>query len=93
MLMDNGIDKQVVCLDQAAKGLKIPPMVWHEMHDFSKDCVLLVLASEYYDESDYIRDYEQFLMTNYADIFVAAKNLYDSILLSGILLSAVYMIL
>lgn len=63
MLMDNGIDKQVVCLDQAAKGLKIPPMVWHEMHDFSKDCVLLVLASEYYDESDYIRDYEQFLMT------------------------------
>jgi hypothetical protein len=36
-------------------------MVWREMHDFSKDCVLLVLATEHYDESDYIRDYSDFL--------------------------------
>ena len=36
-------------------------MVWHEMHGFSDDCVLLVLASEHYDESDYIRDYQDFL--------------------------------
>lgn len=36
-------------------------MVWHEMHDFSEDCILLVLASDYYDESDYIRNYDQFL--------------------------------
>lgn len=36
-------------------------MQWHEMSNFSQDCVLMVLASEYYDESDYIRDYFTFL--------------------------------
>lgn len=61
MLMDNGSDKQEVLINQPNKGLKIPPMVWHEMHDFSEDCVLLVLASEHYDEADYIRDYDAFL--------------------------------
>ena len=61
MLMDSGKEKQEVVLCQPNQGLKIPPMVWHEMHDFSDDCVLLVLASEHYDESDYIRDYQDFL--------------------------------
>lgn len=35
--------------------------MWREMHDFSEDCVLVVLASELYDESDYIRNYDDFL--------------------------------
>ena len=61
MIMDNGSEKQEVWMDQANKGLRIPPLVWHEMHDFSEDCVLLVLASEHYDENDYIRDYQDFL--------------------------------
>lgn len=61
MLLDDGVSKSIVLLDDASKGVEISPMVWHEMHDFSKNCVLLVLASEYYDESDYIRDYEDFL--------------------------------
>ena len=61
MLMDNGFAKEEVWLDQPTKGLQIPPMIWHEMHDFSEDCVLLVLASEHYDESDYIRDYADFI--------------------------------
>lgn len=61
MLMDNGIDKQEIWLDQPNKGLLIPPMMWHEMHDFSDDCVLLVLASDFYDESDYIRKYDDFI--------------------------------
>ncbi|MEE8097167.1 WxcM-like domain-containing protein [Acinetobacter baumannii] len=61
MLMDNGKEKQEVWLDQANKGLMIPPFVWHEMHDFSEDCILLVLASEHYNESDYIRNYDDFL--------------------------------
>lgn len=61
MLMDNGKEKQEVLIAQSNKGLLIPPMVWHEMHDFSEDCILLVLASDYYDESDYIRNYDQFL--------------------------------
>lgn len=60
MLMDNGIDKEEVLLNQSNKGLKIPPMVWHEMHDFSQDCIVLVLANEHYDEFDYIRNYEEF---------------------------------
>lgn len=61
MLMDNGFTKEEVWLDQPNKGLQIPPLIWHEMHDFSEDCVLLVLASEHYDESDYIRDYADFI--------------------------------
>lgn len=42
------------------KGLLIEGMVWHEMKEFSKDAILLVLASEHYDESDYVRKYEDF---------------------------------
>lgn len=61
MLLDNGIEKAEVGLDSPTKGIVIEPMVWHEMHDFSSDCALLVLASEYYDEADYIRDYESFI--------------------------------
>ena len=61
MLMDNGNKKQNVWIDQPNKGLLIPPMIWHEMHEFSEDCVMLVLASDFYDENDYIRDYEKFL--------------------------------
>ncbi len=47
-------------LDWPDKGLLIEGLVWREMKDFSKDAVLLVLASEHYDEADYIRDYNQF---------------------------------
>jgi dTDP-4-dehydrorhamnose 3,5-epimerase-like enzyme len=61
MLMDNGKEQAETWLDSPTKGITIDDLVWHEMHDFSDDCVLLVLASEHYDESDYIRDYEFFL--------------------------------
>ena len=61
ILMNNGKEKQEVLIGQSNKGLFIPPMVWHEMHGFSEDCILLVLASDHYDESDYIRNYDQFL--------------------------------
>lgn len=61
MVMDNGFEKKEVYIDKRNVGLMIPPMIWHEMHDFSEDCVLLVLASEHYDETDYIRDYEEFI--------------------------------
>jgi len=60
MLLDDGYKKEKVLLDSPAKGLLIEGLVWHEMHDFSTDCVLLVLASEHYDEADYIRDYQVF---------------------------------
>ena len=47
-------------LDWPDRGLLIEGLVWRQMKDFSKDAVLLVLASEHYDEADYIRDYQVF---------------------------------
>ena len=61
MVLDEGSTREEVWLDCPTKGLVIEDLVWREMHDFSKDCVLLVLASEHYDKSDYIRDYGAFL--------------------------------
>ena len=63
MVLDDGKERKEVWLDSSVKGIALPPMVWHEMHDFSPDCVLLVLASEHYDETDYIRNYDDFLRT------------------------------
>ena len=48
-------------MNSPGNGLIIGSNIWREMYDFSKDCVLLVLASEYYNEKDYIRNYEEFL--------------------------------
>ena len=61
MLLDDGQLSAQVRLDNPATGLLLGPMVWHEMSDFSPDCVLMVLASAAYDEGDYIRDYAEFL--------------------------------
>lgn len=61
ILLDDGNEKKAVLLDQPDKGLIIREMIWHEMFDFSEDCVLIVLASELYEESDYIRNYEKYL--------------------------------
>ena len=60
-VLDNGKQKEEVVLDSAIKGLLINDLIWHEMYDFSSDCVLIVLASEHYNESDYIRNYQEFL--------------------------------
>ena len=60
MLLDDGVTITNVWLDSPCKGILIEPMVWHEMHEFSSDCVLLVLASDLYDEADYIRVYGDF---------------------------------
>jgi len=58
--MDDGRTKREFLLNRKDQGLLIEPMIWHEMDDFSADCVLLVLASGLYDERDYIRDYQGF---------------------------------
>jgi len=55
-LLDDGKQQQIVLLDRNTNGLLIEPLVWHEMYDFSPDCVLMVLASDYYTEKDYIRE-------------------------------------
>lgn len=61
--LDDGKEKVEVRLDQPSRGLLIGPGIWREMYDFTPGAVLMVLASEYYDESDYIRDYQEFLMS------------------------------
>jgi len=61
MVLDDGKRRESTILDSPSSGLLIGNLVWREMHDFSDDCVLLVVASQYYDESDYIRDYKDFL--------------------------------
>ncbi|WP_010224131.1 sugar 3,4-ketoisomerase [Pseudomonas donghuensis] len=60
MIMDDGKERAESWLDSPNKAIRIDKMVWHEMHDFSEDCVLLVLASDHYDELDYIRNYQEF---------------------------------
>ncbi|MDG0796886.1 sugar 3,4-ketoisomerase [Pectobacterium punjabense] len=60
-LLDDGNEKVELVLDNPAQGIFIDPYFWHEMYDFSEDCVLMVLADQPYDESDYIRDYDAFL--------------------------------
>ncbi len=61
ILLDNGHEKAVVLLDKADEGLYLANNIWREMFDFSEDAVLMVLASEKYDENDYIRDYDEFI--------------------------------
>lgn len=61
VLLDNAKEKIDMQLYDPSEGLYVGPGVWHEMYDFSNDCVLLVLASDYYNESDYIRNYNDFI--------------------------------
>jgi dTDP-4-dehydrorhamnose 3,5-epimerase-like enzyme len=61
ILLDDGRKKEIFHLDTPSIGVYVGPMIWREMYDFSPDCVLLVLASDFYDEQDYIRNYEDFL--------------------------------
>ncbi len=70
ILLDSGSEKGHVRLDKPTEGLYLESGIWREMYDFTPDAVLMVLASDYYDESDYIRDYSEFL--NYIN---AKKNL------------------
>ena len=60
-VLDDGKKREEIKLDNPNKGLFIEGLIWREMKDFSNDCVLLVLASEHYDENDYIRNYDNFL--------------------------------
>lgn len=59
--VDNGLTQKVMELNQPHMGIYIPRMVWKEMYDFSEDSILLVLASEHYDKSEYINDYDAYV--------------------------------
>jgi len=58
--VDDGHEKKTFHLDRPDHGLYIPPMIWDELENFSPGSLCLVLASDHYDEADYIRDYEAF---------------------------------
>jgi dTDP-4-dehydrorhamnose 3,5-epimerase-like enzyme len=60
-ILDDGKKRESIRLNKPNVGLYIDSMKWREMHDFSEDCVLMVLASHQYDESDYIRNYDDFI--------------------------------
>jgi len=60
-VLDNGEVKEDLLLNSPQQGLYIGHNLWREMHDFSDDCVLLVLASDHYNEDDYMRNYDEFL--------------------------------
>ncbi len=61
VILDDGYEKKRFFLNRSYYGLYVPRMVWRELENFSSGSVCLVLASEYYDESDYYRDYQEFL--------------------------------
>ncbi len=60
ILLDDGTDKKVVILDKPYEGIYISGNIWREMYDFSDNAILMVLASDYYCENDYIRNYSEF---------------------------------
>lgn len=59
--VDNGFETKVISLDKPRMGLYLDTMVWKDMYDFSPDSILLVLCSEHYDSSEYIRDYDTYI--------------------------------
>jgi UDP-2-acetamido-3-amino-2,3-dideoxy-glucuronate N-acetyltransferase len=59
--VDDGTNRLEVVLDSPELALYMPPMTWGKQHRFSPDAVLMVLASNVYDASDYVRDYDEFL--------------------------------
>lgn len=61
IMLDNGREKCDVTLDSPGEAIYIANDIWREMYDFSKGAVLLVIASEIYEEADYIRNYDEFL--------------------------------
>jgi dTDP-4-dehydrorhamnose 3,5-epimerase-like enzyme len=61
VVLDDGSGRKRFQLNRSYYGLYVPPLVWREIDNFSSNSVCFVLASEFYDESDYYRDYEEFL--------------------------------
>ena len=61
VILDDGAERKRFQLNRSYYGLYVPPLVWREIDNFSSNSVCVVLASETYDESDYYRDYEDFL--------------------------------
>lgn len=61
--VDNGVEKKHYHLNRSYYGLYIPNMVWREMSNFSTNSLAMVLSSRFYDESDYLRNYDDYKIT------------------------------
>lgn len=61
VVLDDGFDKKTIHMNRSYYGLYVAPMMWRDITNVSSGAVLMVLASEFYAESDYFRDYSQFL--------------------------------
>ncbi|MGQ5712417.1 sugar 3,4-ketoisomerase [Desulforudis sp. DRI-14] len=61
VVLDDGFSREKITLNRPWQGLYIPQMIWRELENFSSGAVCLVLASEFYDEEDYYRNYADFL--------------------------------
>jgi hypothetical protein len=59
--LDDGVNRWSTLLDSSSKGLYLPPEIWHTMKWIEGESTLMVLASSFYDEKDYIRSYDEFL--------------------------------
>jgi dTDP-4-dehydrorhamnose 3,5-epimerase-like enzyme len=59
--LDDGYAKKTIHMNRSYNGLYVCPMIWREIDNFSSGAVCMVLASDYYDEQDYYRDYDTFL--------------------------------
>lgn len=61
VVIDDGINQRTITLNRPYQGLLIVPGIWRVINNFSSGAVCLVLASEHYDEADYVRDYQEFM--------------------------------
>lgn len=62
--LDDGGSKKTMHMNRSYYGLYVCPMIWREIDNFSSGAVCMVLASQYYDEQDYFRDYDQFISSS-----------------------------
>jgi hypothetical protein len=74
IVLDDGFDKRRVQLNRSYMGLYVPPMTWRELDNFSSGSVCMVLASEVYDEADYLRDYSDYMCRVHACRLAARKT-------------------
>jgi dTDP-4-dehydrorhamnose 3,5-epimerase-like enzyme len=63
VILDDGFDKRTIHMNRSYYGLYVSPMMWRDITNVSSGAVLMVLASECYNEADYFRDYNEFLQT------------------------------
>ena len=61
VVLKDGLEEKIITLNRPNKGLLLPGGIWRELQNFSSGAVCLVLASDIFDEADYVRDYNDFL--------------------------------